>query len=121
MRLPVSRARYDALAAQYERVIGERDDARAERDEARKAGGATARQFVAADASRQQLEEQVRELTRRLADATKPKPGEDDQECRRCEHLQQRLDQALGLDTPPVKAGQGEHTRRPTRMQWDPS
>lgn len=112
MRLPVSRARYDALAAQYERVIGERDNARTERDEARKASGATARQFVAADASRHQLEDQVQDLTRRLVEATAPQPEKDDAGgCRRCEQLQQRLDQALGLDTAPVKAGRGEHTR----------
>lgn len=121
MRLPVSRARYEALAAQYERVIGERDDARAERDEARATSGATARQFVAADASRRQLEEQVQELTRRLAEVTKPKPGEDGKECGRCDYLQQRLDQAEGLTDPRLKAGEGEHLRRPTRMQWDPS
>jgi predicted RNase H-like nuclease (RuvC/YqgF family) len=38
---------------------------------------------------------------------------------RRIEQLQLQLDQALGLDDPAIKDGEGEHTRRPTKLRYD--
>jgi hypothetical protein len=87
MRLPVSRARYNALAAQYERVIAERDTARTERDQARHATSTTARRFEDADAANIRLEGRNRAL-------------------------QQRLDDALGLNTLAVEDGKNWQTRR---------
>lgn len=114
MRLPfVSRARYADLYARYQLALKATADARAGRAAEREAKLVVIRQLTEAD----RLRDQVTNLELDLQRATADKTGE----CRRCEQLQQRLDQALGLDTAPVKAGRGEHTRRPTRMPLDPS
>jgi hypothetical protein len=121
----VSRRRYDAVYADRERLRGERNQFRDDRDSALAAARTAARQLVAADAANRRLHDRNLELGRRvtaLAEsdleyaaqlerrvARLKKVGKRvlaawAREQRRAEHLQQRLDNACGLNPPAVEA-----------------
>jgi signal transduction histidine kinase len=122
----VSRRSYESLYSRYQLALDATAKARAERDSFRTAAQTSARQFVEADAANTRLAGRNRQLSERLAQRTESTPAdvaqlrrrvdrlrrivsrlldERRQESRRADHLQQRLDDAMGLNTAPVLAG----------------
>lgn len=119
------RAELAAANANADRLREERDDARTERAAFRSAAQISARQFTEADATNRRLFGRNLELGNRLAllDGTSLEhvvalekriarllrvvdrvAGAGLTAHRRADHLQQRLDQALGLDQPAILA-----------------
>jgi chromosome segregation ATPase len=113
-----------ALRAQLAQVCQERDTARSERNAFRAAAKEAAGQFAAADAANQRLSGRNLELSRRLAADSGPSRADQLQqrvdrlrrivsrllaerraEKRRADHLQRRLDDAMGLNTSAVLDG----------------
>ncbi|MBQ0974517.1 hypothetical protein KBZ00_25815 [Streptomyces sp. RK31] len=131
MRWPfVSRSRYEAeleaVNADRERLRGERNQFLDDRNAARAAARTAARQFAEADAANRRLEARNLELGRRVtalaesdleyaAQLERRKTSLEKagrrilaawrREQKRADHLQQRLDNACGLNSPAVEAG----------------
>ena len=122
----VSRRRYDAVYADRERLRGERNQFRDDRDAALAAARTAARQLVEADAANRRLHGRNLELGRQVSAlaesdmdyaaqlerrvARLKKVGKRivaawAREQKRADHLQQRLDNACGLNSPAVEAG----------------
>lgn len=138
MRLPfVLRARYDAdtavLKADRDRLRHERDKALGERDTAKYNRGQALRQNAGLDAANRRLVGRNLELGKRISKLTEADPtytaslesrlaraltacrryrASLTAETRRADHLQKRLDDALGLNTSKVLDGRHwQHTR----------
>lgn len=115
----VTRSKYRALAADYERVLEQRDDARRQARAALAATHLAAGQYTDTDAVldrvrlarlrdavkyRQRIERLIRTVARYRSALTA--------ETRRADRLQARLDNAVGLDHPAIDAGAQWQTRR---------
>ncbi|WP_075737487.1 hypothetical protein [Streptomyces acidiscabies] len=131
MQLPfISRRHHEQLVARLdadrERLRGERNQFRQDRDAARRETTAAARRFTTADAAVRRLAGRNLELGRRLATLAESDPEHLAQldrrvrrlrtvgtrilaayfrERRRADHLQGRLDDALGLNRQDVRDG----------------
>lgn len=122
-----------AARAVSDRLRAHRDEALAERDTATYNREQTLRQFADADATNRRLLGRNLELGRRLSAYAEADPEYAAQlerrvdrlqkviarlyagrsaEQARADHLQQRLDEALGLDTPAIALGVGWQERR---------
>ena len=129
-----------AVKAEAGRLRGERDAARAERDTATYNRSQVLRQLANADATNRRLMGRNLELGRRLGALAESDPEYAAQlerrvdrlrkvaarlyaggraEKLRADHLQQRLDQALGLDDAAVALGASWTSRRQKHMQFD--
>jgi hypothetical protein len=82
-------------------------------------------QLAASTAAESALAKQIHEMAQPVEqtdeemDAINLLIQERDTEKRRADHLQQRLDQATGLDSAPVAAGAGWQERREQKMRFD--
>jgi hypothetical protein len=115
----VSRRRYEEALAAADRLREERNNARAERSAFRTAAVTAARQLAEADAANRRMQGRLLELGRRLAAAAESDPEhlaamqqelaaartEAAAATRRADRLQERLDDATGLNDPKVLAG----------------
>jgi chromosome segregation ATPase len=113
------RAELDALRAENDRLRAERDKAREERDIAIYNRRQSLGQLLDADAANRRLDGRVLELGRRIAALAESDPEhlaamerelaaareEAAVEKRRADRLQERLDDAVGLNDPKVLAG----------------
>ena len=119
MKLPfVSRAAYEAVCADRERIRGERDQFAKDRDAQRYTGRLAARRFAEADATNRRLNGRLLELGRRVSRLTEADPDYAAAlenrvarlrtvgkriltayvaEKRRADRLQARVDDAVGL------------------------
>ena len=115
----VSRRRYEEALATADHLRDERDKAREERDIAVRNRRQSLSQLLDADATNRRLYGRVLELGRRIAALAESDPGhlaalgqelaaaraEVAAEKRRADRLQERLDDATGLNDPKVLAG----------------
>lgn len=115
----VSRRRYEEARATADRLRAERDEAREDRDIAVRNRRQALGQLLNADAANRRLHGRNLELGRRLAAAAEADPDhladleqelaaareEAAVEKRRADRLQERLDDAVGLNDPKVLAG----------------
>lgn len=122
----VTRRSYDDLNTRYQQALDATAKARDERNAFRTAAATSARQFAEADATNRRLEGRLLELGRRNAELAESDPeyaadleqqlaaarAELAAEKKRGDHLQRRLDGALGLEDPAVLAGQNWQATR---------
>jgi hypothetical protein len=115
----VSRRRYESARATADRLREQLDEARTERNAFRVASEFASRRLVEEDAANRRLQGRVVELGRRIAALSESDPEhlaamerelsaareEAAVEKRRADRLQERLDDAVGLNDPKVLAG----------------
>lgn len=131
MRLPfVSLRRYEDAVAGQERLREERDQARKDHKSAQEAAKTAAALFTRADNTLAAISKTNECLTADLDAARKQLAAQDartdlvpradfEEEKKRADHLQQRLDQATGLDDPAIAAGAAWQDRREQKMRFD--
>jgi hypothetical protein len=122
----ISRARYDtdiaAAHAETNRIRAERDDARAERRAFRAAATTGAEQVIDVSIVNDCLTRDLLLSRRQRVIARKAAARilvAWSAEKRRADHLQQRYDAAVGLNTPAIAAGDSWQERREQRMRFD--
>lgn len=136
----VTRSRYDALAADRERLRGERDQFAKDRDAQRAVARKAARQFTSADEELIELRlvndrltdanlAVARRLTRALRACARYRAAlnktatewmtECQKHATRADRLQRRLDDSLGLNTAAIALGETWQDRRDQKMRYD--
>ncbi|MFH8336907.1 hypothetical protein [Streptomyces sp. AM6-12] len=131
MRWPlVTRRRYetdlDAVKADRDRLRGERDQFARDRDTQRAVARKATEQYVALDERytdtaivNEHLTEELTAVRKQIASTDDGWQAKYEAEKKRADHLQQRLDDALGLNTTAVAAGEQWQSRRDPKMRYD--